>query len=512
MPAPIHPDATRLLTALARGSEALMMARFWGNGVNALLGQIGQASGASRVWIFQLLELQGDAVVQDYVFEWAAAPRYRQLTHKRFRFFSTLFDDPLYRSMVEERQRGVAQRFITERMASGTLRENLESQRIRSMVTVPIMVDGHWWGTLGIDDCERPLDWEGAGLEALGVAAELIASAIYRHQLSSRRRQLELFQQVADCGIWEIDLRSGSTWCSRALLRTLGYPDDYAHLPPRRLLAHIVPEDRQRLWVQLRGCRTGSRQNCRLDVRLRRGGEPLRWHEIVAELALDESGQPSVVSGLAIDITRRKLGEERAMIAAEYDELTGVMNRRGLTRCLQAILSGTSSEPCHLLLLDIDNFKLINDRYGHPAGDALLKLLATQLGNELRGEDLLARVGGEEFAILVGGLDDAQVLQLGERLRASIADTPFPLQLLASEVKTRHVDITLSIGIAALHLDRDTHHAQALATAQADRALYAAKHAGRNRVLMYGQHDIPPGPRHDAEDPADPALSGPGSG
>ncbi|MGR4070397.1 sensor domain-containing diguanylate cyclase [Billgrantia sp. C5P2] len=511
MPAPIHPDATRLLTALARGSQALMQGRFWGNGVDALLGEIGRASGASRVWIFQLLELQDEAVIQDYVFEWAAAPHYRQLTHKRFRFFSTLFDDPLYRSMVEERQRGVAQHFITERMPDGTLRENLASQRIRSMVTVPIMVDGRWWGTLGIDDCERPLDWKGAGLEALAVAAELIASAIYRHQLSSRRRQLELFQQVADCGIWEIDLHSGSTWCSRALLRTLGYPDDYACLPLRRLLVHILPTDRQRLWAQLRECRAGARKSCRLDVRLHRGGEPLRWHEIVAELALDENGQPTIISGLAIDITRRKQGEQRAMIAAEYDELTGVMNRRGLTRRTQALLNGTPSAPCHLLLLDIDNFKVINDCYGHPAGDALLKLLATQLSNELRDQDVLARVGGEEFALLVGGLDDTQVLQLGERLRASIADTPFPLQLLASDVKTRHVDITVSIGIARLPHGQDPQHAQALATAQADQALYAAKHAGRNRVLIFGRHDAPPDPQ-DGTGPANPSLSGPGSG
>ncbi|MGR2738437.1 diguanylate cyclase domain-containing protein [Billgrantia sp. Q4P2] len=511
MPVPVHPDAKRLLAALARGSQALMKGRFWGDGVDALLGEIGRASGASRVWIFQLLELQDDAVIQDYVFEWAAAPRYRQLTHKRFRFFSTLFDDPIYQRMVEERQRGVAQRFITERMANGPLRENLESQRICSMVTVPIMVNGRWWGTLGIDDCERPLDWEGTGLDALVVGAELIASAIYRHQLSSRRRQLELFQQVADCGIWEVDLHSGSTWCSRALLRTLGYPDDYARLPLRRLLAHIVPADRQRLWAQLRECLARSRRSCRLDVRLRSAKEPMRWHEIVAELAFDESNRLSIASGLVIDITRRKQGEERAMIAAEYDELTGVMNRRGLTRHLKAILGSTSAGPCHLLLLDIDNFKLINDCYGHPAGDALLKLLTTQLGNELRGQDVLARVGGEEFAILVGGLDDAQALQLGERLRASVADSSFPLQSLAGDAKTRHIDITLSIGIARLPHGQDPQHAQALATAQADQALYAAKHAGRNRVLMFGQHGTPPGPQNDA-DPAEPTLSGPGSG
>ncbi|MCE8011656.1 sensor domain-containing diguanylate cyclase [Billgrantia desiderata] len=489
MPVPIQPDAMRLLAALAEGSRALMKGRFWGDGVDALLGEIGQASGASRVWIFQLLELQDEAVIQDYVFEWAAKPSYRQLTQRRFRFFASVFDDPTYRRMVAERQRGMSQRFITERMAPGPLRENLESQQILSMVTVPIMVDGRWWGTLGIDDCERPLDWEGAGLDALVIAAELIASSLYRHQLASRRRQFELFQQVAECGIWEIDLHSGSTWCSRALLRTLGYPDDYARLPLRRLLAHMLRADRQRLWKRMRQCLSdsGAGQSFRLDVRLQRPETPARWHEIVAELACDTSGRPSVVSGLVIDISRRKQGEERAMLAAEYDELTDVMNRRGLTRHLQTTLKRTSTTLCHLLMLDIDHFKQINDRYGHPAGDALLKLVATRLDNELRGQDVLARMGGEEFAVFVSGLDDAQAWQLGERLRASIADTPFLLPPLAGMAAAPPVTITISIGIARLMPGQDLEHAQSLASTQADQALYAAKRTGRNRVMAYPQ-------------------------
>ena len=94
------------------------------------------------------------------------------------------------------------------------------------MVTVPIMVDGQWWGTLGFDDCEREVDWEGAGLQALVIGAELIASAIYRQQLTCRQRQVDLLQQVAACGTWEINTRSGATWCSSALLLSLGYPGD----------------------------------------------------------------------------------------------------------------------------------------------------------------------------------------------------------------------------------------------------------------------------------------------
>ncbi|WP_163559251.1 diguanylate cyclase [Halomonas sp. NO4] len=482
----VTPDDTRLLAALAAGSRALIDARFWGEGVDRLLAALGEASGASRVWIFQLIERQAQAVVQDYVFEWAAEPRYRQLTHKRFRFFTTVFDDPVYRRMVEERVRGEAQRFIVADLAKGPLRDNLESQAIQSMVTVPIMVNGEWWGTLGIDDCERPLDWQGPGLQALRVAAELIASAIYRQQLTSRRRQVELFQRVTDCGIWEVDLHSGATWCSRALLRTLGYPDDYARLPLRRLLAHIAREDRQRLWQQLRRCLCTRTCSWRLDVRLLTAHGETRWHEIVAELVRDPNQQVQSLAGLIIDVSLRKQGEQRARVAAEYDELTGTLNRRGLWRHLDEALRDDGA-PHHLLLLDIDHFKPVNDRFGHPAGDALLRLLAQRLGGELRSQDGLARLGGEEFAIVVSGLEQPEVLQVAERLRAGIADAPFQLAAPSAGGEALTIPITVSLGAACLSAAPGRRPDPTLAIAQADQALYAAKHGGRNRVVAYWQ-------------------------
>ncbi|MBD3895368.1 diguanylate cyclase [Halomonas sp. ML-15] len=481
MPAPATPDDTRLLAALARGSRALIDAHFWSDGVDQLLEALGLASGASRVWIFQLLEINDHGVVQDYVFEWAAAPHYRQLTHKHFRFFTSDFDDPVYRQLVRERQRGESQRFVIDDMPAGTLRSNLQGQGIASMVTVPIMVDGQWWGTLGIDDCERSLRWEGAGLNALTVAAELIASAIYRHRLTSRRRQIELLQRVTDCGIWEVELRRRSTWCSRSLLRTLGYPERYARLSLRRLLRSIDAGDRQRFWQLLRTGKHTNQHSWRLDVRLYTADGALCWHEIVIEAIPDDSGGWRGLAGLAIDISQRKLGEEQAQTAAEYDDLTGVLNRRGLGRHLGAALA--RQEGHHLILVDIDYFKQVNDRCGHPAGDALLRLLTQRLARELRPEDGLARLGGEEFALVVSGMCDDDVFRLGERLRQRIDASPFQLESAVGQHGS--VSMTVSLGIAKLTPHSDLRHTQALATAQADQALYAAKHAGRNRVACY---------------------------
>ena len=191
MPAPFSPDATSLLKALAVGSHALIDAHFWSEGVDKLLAALGEASGVNRVWIFQTIERNPNGVLQDFVFEWASSSHYRERTQKRFRFFTTLIDDPEYEEMVNGRERGDSHTCITSKVDLGTLRDNLESQSILSMVTVPIMVDGQWWGTLGFDDCEREVNWVGAGLEALVIGAELIASAIYRQHLTRRQRQVD---------------------------------------------------------------------------------------------------------------------------------------------------------------------------------------------------------------------------------------------------------------------------------------------------------------------------------
>ncbi|MGQ7249653.1 sensor domain-containing diguanylate cyclase [Halomonas sp. V046] len=491
---PIRAD--RCLAALVRGGQALKDAEYWADGVELLIEALGPATGASRVWIFQLLELQTDAVVQDYVFEWAADARYRQLTQRRFRFFASSLNDPLYRRLVDDRLAGRRQDICVPSMAQGPLKSHLESQGIQSMATVPIFVHGHWWGTLGVDDCERAIGWEGAGLDALSAAAELIAAAIYRHQLTSRSRQIELFHRITGCGVWEVSLRNGRVWCSRALKVLLGYPETYPRVPVRRMLAHVHRDDRGLLWESLRRCMASDDAQWRLDVRLDSGPDRRWvWHEVMAEVSRDERGLAQGVSGVIIEISQRKRSEQSAREASEFDALTGVLNRRGMDRLLQEWLASVreTSPPVHLVLLDIDHFKAINDRYGHLVGDGVLKLLARRIRSELRVGDGLVRVGGEEFAVLMRNLDDDDAEALAERIRRRVCGTPFRIDTggmhrdaCNDAMAIRLVDISISLGMAKLPLGGDDLDARrTLALAWADSALYAAKHAGRNRVMCY---------------------------
>lgn len=460
----------------------MMSAEHWADGVDRLLAEIGPATGASRVWIFQLLELQPDAVVQDYVFEWAPSECYRQLNQRRFRFFSSSLEDPVYRRLIEERQAGKRHDFCVPAMPPGPFRANLESQAICSMATVPIFVNGYWWGTLGIDDCERPVSWEGPGLDLLEAAGQLISAALYRYQLNHRSRQIELFHKVADCGVWEVSLRNGRVWCSRALKKVLGYPETYPRVPLRRLLTLLHPDDRTRLWARLRGLRDGAEPaQFRLDVRLRLVDPSWVWHEIIAEIQCNELGHPVAVAGLLLDISRRKRDEELALAASRLDALTGALNRRGMAQHLEAIGPTTTSR--HLILLDIDHFKQVNDTHGHLVGDALLQLLVQRIRHELRPADGLVRLGGEEFAILLADMRDDQALTLAERLRRRVAEEPFRVVMPADAPPLR-VSMTISLGVARQCDDRPDALEQVMA--RADQALYAAKRAGRNCALSCG--------------------------
>ncbi|WP_347557535.1 GGDEF domain-containing protein [Robbsia sp. KACC 23696] len=156
------------------------------------------------------------------------------------------------------------------------------------------------------------------------------------------------------------------------------------------------------------------------------------------------------------------------------DPLTRIANRRKLDEALSELVMQPGATGT-MLLVDIDWFKAFNDRYGHLAGDACLCHVAACLSSHLRGADLLARFGGEEFAILLAESNVVDATETAEQLREAVQNLHFV-------VRDQHVNVTISIGVAV-------HHGMSTSDAligAADKALYAAKHAGRNRVSIAG--------------------------
>jgi diguanylate cyclase (GGDEF)-like protein/PAS domain S-box-containing protein len=191
------------------------------------------------------------------------------------------------------------------------------------------------------------------------------------------------------------------------------------------------------------------------------------------DLLLDDPNEAAYCMVLR-DISDKRDAIERRRKSVFCDHLTGVANRRAFFEAAELELTRNRRQPrpTALILLDADHFKRINDRHGHPGGDAVLRQLGMLLTATFRQVDVVARVGGEEFAVLLPSCDMDGALAVAERMRTLVAR-----QAVAFE--DAHIEYTVSAGVAAC--DGDALNLETLMK-RADQALYAAKAGGRNRV------------------------------
>ncbi len=209
---------------------------------------------------------------------------------------------------------------------------------------------------------------------------------------------------------------------------------------------------------------------------LRANGEPL-W--LLASLARTElSGEPALILAFE-DITRSKEREAELYSQATTDALTGVSNRRHFLALAQNEIqrAARSKQPWALLMVDLDHFKQVNDSFGHLCGDRVLKEVAATLQKHLRSIDLLGRLGGEEFAILLPNSGAEAAQEVAERLRLAVQNGALDAGC------AKGFAVTISLGLF-LQGGSDTPTDLGSCLARADAALYAAKDAGRNCVAL----------------------------
>jgi diguanylate cyclase (GGDEF)-like protein len=198
------------------------------------------------------------------------------------------------------------------------------------------------------------------------------------------------------------------------------------------------------------------------------------------EHASDFLGHLGVIASYCIE---NVVNRARLLRSGFTDALTGWNNRRYLQVRMKEELARASRDGRNLvcLMLDIDHFKRVNDSYGHIAGDAVLRELAQRIEIEIRASDVAARYGGEEFVVLLPDTNTADAARLAERVRDAVGNTPFVLP------GGEEVGVTVSIGIAEFEVARGETDLKTLGEtliAQADVALYKAKSAGRDRVVV----------------------------
>jgi diguanylate cyclase (GGDEF)-like protein len=188
-----------------------------------------------------------------------------------------------------------------------------------------------------------------------------------------------------------------------------------------------------------------------------------------------------IAAGTIGGAIRGMRADEELRRLVSTDSLTGLSSRRAFLERGRALFeeAGRGSDPLALMIMDLDQFKSVNDHYGHPAGDEALVAFARICRSVLRDDDLIGRTGGEEFGVLLPGVGPEQAGRLAEKLREAVDSTP---------VQTSAGDLTLSVSIGAAV---STPAMQTLSELfkRADDALYAAKRAGRNRIEVADQSD-----------------------
>lgn len=299
-------------------------------------------------------------------------------------------------------------------------------------------------------------------------------------ELQASEKRLQYVMAATGEGVWDWKITDNTVEHNVSWCRILGLPDDCLVHPLEFFADLIHQEDFASVQEALYECLYGS-GNYQSEHRLRHADGHYIWVSDRGQLVQrDAEGQPARMVGSMVNIDRRKQNEAEIHRLAFYDALTGLPNRRlFLDRLQQALHKTQRAGQCGaLMFIDLDRFKELNDTHGHAQGDALLIQVGVRLQEAVRRQDSVARLGGDEFVVLLENLDEKsdQALIKAQGVGDKILNVLNQPYLLGSLEYSN----TPSIGLVVFSQDCNTLDE---VLAQADRAMYAAKKAGRNALM-----------------------------
>jgi diguanylate cyclase (GGDEF)-like protein/PAS domain S-box-containing protein len=317
-------------------------------------------------------------------------------------------------------------------------------------------------------------------LGSTGLCLGAVVSEGKRAEEQLRRSEAGLHeaQRVSRLGGWSFDPKSGNVTWTEELYRILGFDPS---LPPPRFSEQekiFTPESWQRLNVEFdKTLTTGIPYEIELET-VHPDGDT-GWILARGEPQRNPAGVINSMSGSVLDITERKRAEKQVQFLAYYDGLTGLPNRRLLQdRLVKAIASARRrSELVAVLFLDLDRFKIINDSLGHSVGDLLLQESAERLKRQVRDQDTVSRVGGDEFLVVLSSIPDIEAAAAAAERIVNAMSTEFTIQ-------DRSLRVSCSVGISIF--PEHGNDAEALIK-NADAAMYGAKESGRNRFRFFSE-------------------------
>ena len=479
------PRAEAIIGAVAFAAERLVAAASWEDCAREVLPAVGRAAGVGRAAIFENVARAGGLSMIERL-SWKEGGRVEapessgdavRYVDRYERLFETLSAGGVVQGPIESFPEGEAAR--------------LRAEGVRSAVVVPLFVGDTWWGLLVLQDLAAERSWPPLEVEALRAGSSIVGAAIDRDRVDADRKvaesrfrsHIENIPAVTYIEYSDPDHPLGydEAYVSPQIETMFGYTqEEWLHDDDLSLWASIVHPDDRSVVDEIAARTSVTGEPYEAEYRMRRKDGTWVWVRDEAHLVSGEGDLRPYWHGVIVDITARKEAEEQVAFLAYHDHLTGLANRAMFEAMLEPALARARRHHLSVVVLfmDVDEFKHVNDAFGHSTGDLLLSQIADRLRGVTRETDLVARQGGDEFLVMIPDVeasDDPNAApghaervaeMMTRRIREAMND-PF-------DVGERTVRATMSVGASIFPLDASD--ARSLLK-NSDAAMYANKQA-----------------------------------
>ena len=465
-----------LLEAVATSAGELLRATDLDAALPGVLERIGRAAGADRIHVLEIdpagAPRRGPVIAHG---AWSAPGVSPPDIHKA----RTLLSEPVPGDWTARFARGETIAGPVRDFAPAA-RAFFETGGVKSLLAVPVFVEDRWWGLIGVEDCGGERDWLAAEIDVVKILAQLIGAAASRtHRPQAPDVSHALLSTAIECmpdAMLIVDENARIISFNRRFVDLWAIPRQLLDVrddePVLSLVASRMRDEADFL-ARVRFLYAHPEQEGHDELETKDG-------RIIDRHSVPLYGERRSYLGriwFFCDISVRKAAEHRMAAQARTDAVTGLPNRVAFIERLRLAFARArrGDNPFAVLYLDLDRFKDVNDTLGHPAGDALLKAVAVRLRSCVRETDLVARFGGDEFAVLQDHMPNIAAV---ETLAAKICKTlAFPVSIDGNQIHA-----TASVGVVPSHDEIDDPEVM---MTKADLALYRAKHEGRNRFRFH---------------------------